>query len=44
MLFEISRMLEYSGNMEGMKKVIVVGMNHLPTEWKVALERIHQFV
>ena len=44
MLFEISRILEYSGNMDGMKDVIVVGIKHMPAEWKVALERIHQYV
>lgn len=44
MLFEISRILEYSGDIKGMKEVILVGMNSVPTEWKLALERIHHFV
>ena len=44
MLFEISRILEYMGDDAGMQNVIIAGMRFAPTEWKLALERIHQFV
>lgn len=44
MLFEISRILEYTGDQDGMRDVIIAGMRLAPTEWKLALERIHQFV
>lgn len=44
MLFEISRILEYTGDLAGMRNVIIAGMRLVPAEWKLALERIHQFV
>lgn len=44
MFFEISRILEYAGDSVGMKNAILAGMEMAPSEWKLALERVHQQV
>lgn len=44
MFFEISRILEYAGDLTGMRDSILAGMQMAPSEWKLGLERIHQQV